>query len=54
MLGPLVLNVSGVTDPIPRGIALGSIAHGQGTSAGLTESELSGAMASLSTAAEPY
>ena len=51
MLGPLALNMSRVTDPVARGIALGTISHGQGTSAALAESELSGAMASLATAA---
>jgi putative effector of murein hydrolase len=37
--------------PLPRRIALGTIAHGQGTSAAMVESDTSGAMSSLATAA---
>jgi putative effector of murein hydrolase len=51
MLGPLILSWSRITDPVARGIALGTISHGQGTSVALVESEVSGAMASLATAA---
>jgi putative effector of murein hydrolase len=50
MLGPLVLSWSRIKDPVARGIALGTISHGQGTSAALIESDLSGAMSSLATA----
>jgi putative effector of murein hydrolase len=51
MLGPTVLTRCGVTDPIARGIALGTTSHGQGTAAALLEDETAGAMSSLAMAA---
>lgn len=47
MLGPTVLARCRVTDPVARGVALGTISHGQGTAAALLESETAGAMSSL-------
>jgi putative effector of murein hydrolase len=47
MLGPTVLTRCRVADPVARGVALGSISHGQGTAAALLESETAGAMSSL-------
>ena len=47
MLGPVVLTRCGITDPVARGIALGTTSHGQGTAAALLEGEAAGAMASL-------
>jgi putative effector of murein hydrolase len=51
MLGPLVLTRCGVTDPVARGVALGTTSHGQGTAAALLENETAGAMSSLAMAA---
>jgi len=50
MFGPMVLNRCRVTDPVARGIALGTASHGQGTAAALLESETAGAMSSLAMA----
>lgn len=51
MFGPMLLTRFGVTDPLARGIALGTTSHGQGTAAALLEGETAGAMSSLSMAA---
>ena len=50
MFGPAVLTRCRVTDPVARGIALGTTSHGQGTAAALLESEATGAMSSLAMA----
>jgi putative effector of murein hydrolase len=50
MLGPTILTRCGVGNPVARGIALGTTAHGQGTAAALIESETAGAMSSLAMA----
>ena len=50
MFGPTVLTRCRVTDPVARGIALGTASHGQGTAAALLESETAGAMSSLAMA----
>lgn len=47
IIGPSVLTRCRVTEPLARGIALGAIAHAQGTAVALKESETAGAMASL-------
>lgn len=47
VLGPVVLDRIGVTSPLARGLALGTIAHGQGTAQAAVESEAAGAVASL-------
>lgn len=51
MFGPAVLTRCRVTDPVARGIALGTTSHGQGTAAALLEDETAGAMSSLAMAA---
>ena len=50
MFGPAVLTGCRVTDPVARGIALGTTSHGQGTAAALLEGETAGAMSSLAMA----
>lgn len=47
VLGPLVLDRVGVKNPLARGLALGTISHGQGTAQAALESELAGAVASV-------
>ena len=47
IIGPTLLTKLKVTDPVARGIALGSIAHGQGTAIAIQEGEMQGAMAGL-------
>jgi putative effector of murein hydrolase len=51
MFGPALLRRCRVTDPVARGIALGTTSHGQGTAAALLEGEAAGATASLAMAA---
>jgi predicted murein hydrolase (TIGR00659 family) len=45
--GPWLMDCLAITDPISRGLALGTISHGQGTAQAATESELSGAIAGV-------
>ncbi|HTO97758.1 MAG TPA: LrgB family protein [Myxococcales bacterium] len=47
MLGPWLLDRVGIRSPFARGLALGTISHGQGTAQAALESELSGAVASI-------
>ncbi|HZR08858.1 MAG TPA: LrgB family protein [Myxococcales bacterium] len=47
MLGPWLLDRAGIRSPLARGLALGTISHGQGTAQAALESELSGAIASI-------
>lgn len=47
MLGPWLLDRTGVRSPLARGLALGTISHGQGTAQAALENELSGAIASV-------
>jgi putative effector of murein hydrolase len=47
MLGPWLLDRVGIRSPLARGLALGTISHGQGTAQAALESELSGAIASI-------
>jgi putative effector of murein hydrolase len=47
MLGPWLMNVTGIRDPLSRGLALGTISHGQGTAQAVTEGELQGAAAGI-------
>ena len=47
MLGPWLLDRAGIRSPFARGLALGTISHGQGTAQASLESELSGAIASI-------
>jgi predicted murein hydrolase (TIGR00659 family) len=45
--GPWLMDYLGVIHPISRGLALGTISHGQGTAQAASESELSGAIAGV-------
>jgi predicted murein hydrolase (TIGR00659 family) len=45
--GPWLMDRLAITNPISRGLALGTISHGQGTAQAATESELSGAIAAV-------
>lgn len=47
MLGPWLMNVTNITHPLSRGLALGTISHGQGTAQAATEGELQGAIAGV-------
>jgi len=47
MLGPWLLDRAGIRSPFARGLALGTISHGQGTAQAALEGELSGAIASI-------
>ena len=47
MLGPWLLTRAGIDCPVARGLALGTISHGQGTAQALTEGSLQGAMAGI-------
>jgi len=45
LIGPWLLNLCAVRDPLCRGLALGSISHGIGTTQAAAEGELQGAVA---------
>lgn len=47
MLGPWLMTRTGIHDPLSRGLALGTISHGQGTAQAVTEGELQGAAAGI-------
>ncbi|WP_147535201.1 LrgB family protein [Bacillus marasmi] len=47
ILGPWLMNVTRITNPLSRGLALGTISHGQGTAQAATEGELQGAIAGV-------
>ena len=47
MLGPWLLTRIGVVHPLARGLALGTISHGQGTAQALSEGGLQGAIAGI-------
>lgn len=47
LMGGWLLNLARVADPTARGLALGTVSHGQGTATALMEGELQGAMAGL-------
>ena len=46
-IGPAFLDRLGVTDPVTRGLAMGTASHGQGTARALQESDEAGAFAGL-------
>lgn len=46
-LGPALLNWVGITEPMARGLAMGTASHGQGTARILQESEEAGAIAAI-------
>ena len=50
VLGPWFLSRIGVDDPVARGLAVGTIAHGQGTAMMLQEGEMQGVMSSIAMA----
>jgi predicted murein hydrolase (TIGR00659 family) len=45
--GPVLLNWLGITDPMARGLAMGTASHGQGTARILQESEAAGAVSAI-------
>lgn len=47
MMGPWILSACRVTEPLARGLAMGTIAHGQGTAQAALEGELQGAVAGV-------
>ncbi|HWR39593.1 MAG TPA: LrgB family protein [Patescibacteria group bacterium] len=47
ILGAIFLSAIRIIDPVARGLALGSVAHGQGTALALQEGEEAGSMAGL-------
>jgi putative effector of murein hydrolase len=47
MLGPWLMSAAGIHDPLARGLALGTVSHGQGTAQALIEGELQGAAAGI-------
>jgi putative effector of murein hydrolase len=47
MFGPSLMTVIGIHDPLARGLALGTISHGQGTAQAVVEGELQGAAAGI-------
>jgi predicted murein hydrolase (TIGR00659 family) len=47
LFGPAILALLRVRHPVARGVAMGTIAHAQGTAAALAESELTGAVSAV-------
>jgi putative effector of murein hydrolase len=47
MLGPWLMNLVDIRAPLARGLALGTISHGQGTAQAIHEGELQGAAAGI-------
>ena len=47
LIGGWLLTLARITNPVARGLALGTVSHGQGTATALMEGELQGAMAGL-------
>lgn len=50
IMGPSLLSLCRVDSPVARGLALGTVSHGQGTAVALLESETSGAMGGVAMA----
>ena len=50
ILGPATLTLSRVKNPVARGLAMGTVSHGQGTAVALLESETAGAMSGVAMA----
>lgn len=48
MFGPWLMDRAGIRNPLARGLALGTISHGQGTAQAINEGELQGAIAGIS------
>jgi putative effector of murein hydrolase len=49
-LGPWLMNRARITHAVSRGLALGTVSHGQGTAEAIVEGELSGAVAGVAMA----
>jgi predicted murein hydrolase (TIGR00659 family) len=47
LLGPALLGLLGIRDPVARGVAMGTAAHAQGTATAMGESEVSGAVSAV-------
>ena len=47
MLGPWLMDKTGIRAPLARGLALGTISHGQGTAQAVIEGEVQGAAAGI-------
>ena len=47
MLGPWLMDKTGIRAPLARGLALGTISHGQGTAEAVIEGEVQGAAAGI-------
>ena len=50
ILGPFALSLSRVENPVARGLAMGTVSHGQGTAVALLEGETAGAMSGVAMA----
>jgi len=50
ILGPVTLSLFRVKNPVARGLALGTVSHGQGTAVALLEGETAGAMGGVAMA----
>ena len=50
ILGPTILSAVKVKNPVARGLALGTVSHGQGTAVALLEGETAGAMGGVAMA----
>jgi predicted murein hydrolase (TIGR00659 family) len=50
MIGPPLLTAVGLSNPVARGVAIGTTSHAQGTAAILQEGELQGAMSAIAMA----
>ena len=50
ILGPVTLSLLRVAHPVARGLALGTVSHGQGTAVALLEGETAGAMGGVAMA----
>lgn len=46
-LGPWLMDRAGITHPVSRGLALGTISHGQGTAEAVVEGQLPGAVSGV-------
>ena len=49
MFGQWLMDRTGIAHPLARGLALGTISHGQGTAQAIAEGELQGAIAGIAT-----
>lgn len=50
IIGPALLTLANITNPVARGLAIGTTAHGQGTAVALQEGETQGAMSGVAMA----